>query len=288
MNENSSAANPTLHVVFAGLCMLVRDETNQQLHVLLPTDHKHAGHKGGPVKHEACLIHDVAYGATGTVTEQMSRIDLEGVVLDMRALGGEKPPPSLRVEGVVDEGCMLGTPVKREYLTAIPPAKRVKSRISIASGKAGRNVPGVLWQLGDCREQTMAVSAEWLIRPEVSAGTVDIAVHRKGVASTLKLTPPADGHMYLFILHIPVGTLPETLPTFPYEPYGVPSDDPEAKHFRAFYPLIGRSEDVKGPIYKGESHNPAGQTEADHANKGKREVGGFDYGCMMATAPAEA
>jgi hypothetical protein len=285
MNEQSSAANPTLHVVFAGLCMLVRDETEKQLHVLLPSDHKHARHDGGPVKHEACLVHDVAYGATGTVTDQMSRIDLNGVVLDMRAIGGEKPPPSLKVEGVVDEECMRGTPVKREYLTAVPPEKLIKSRISIASGRAGRNVPGALWQLGDCLEQTMAVSAEWLIHPKVNAGTVDIPVHRKGVASTLKLTPPADGHIYLFILHIPEGTLTE-LPTFPYEPSGVPTDDPEAKHFRAFYPLIGRSEDVKGPIYKGIPSNPTGQTGSDQSNKGRKAIAGFDYGCMLSTARA--
>jgi hypothetical protein len=60
----------------------------------------------------------------------------------------------------------------------------------------------------------------------------------------------------------------------------------EAKHFRAFYPLIGRSSNDEGPRYKGPPNSLAGQTRTDETNKGTADIPGFDYGCMMATARA--
>jgi hypothetical protein len=184
----------------------------------------------------------------------------------------------IKIEGVVDETCTKGTPVQREHIDNMPPRNLVKSRITLASGREGEHKGhGAFWKLEDCESQFMANWVHWVIPGvRLTNGTLTLPILINGKPPRDPLTlKPHNGEIILFMFHSMDDDLPPGIPTLPLVPKNeIPRPGQEAVHFRAFHPLIGKSEkDDPGPVYV----------------SGAKAVSrrGLDFMCIAATAPAE-
>jgi hypothetical protein len=184
----------------------------------------------------------------------------------------------IKIDGVVDESCIGGTPVPRRHVDEVPPRQRVKARITLAAGHEGTlKGHGADWDLGPCGSRFMANWVHWVIpgvRLTAGALTLPMLVNGNPPREPLVLRPH-EGKIMLFVFHSEEDDLPPGIPTLPLEPkQEVPSPGAEAEHFKAFYPLVGKPDSEPGPIYVG------GAVPV-------REKG-LDYMCIAATAPAES
>jgi hypothetical protein len=125
----------------------------------------------------------------------------------------------------------------------------------------------------------MANWAHWVI-PHVrlnSAGALELPMLVNGQRPEKPVTlQPDNGKIVLFVFHSEHDDLPPGIPKLPLTPKNEKPEKKEAVHFKAFYPLVGKSESEEGPIY---------QSGAE-ANKSVESIAGIDYMCIAATAPA--
>jgi hypothetical protein len=276
MSTQSDDQSTTLHIVIGGLCLLVRDEVRtdgkKMLHILFPR----SGH--GAHHHPVLMIHP-DFRVPGA-SNPNDPIWLDGVTLDLPSAirgqaAGEITGTTL-FSHVASEECFEGQPVARVQLKDVPHGM-VKAMVTITAGQQGTEKgPGVEWNLGGCKNRKMGTWAHWQI-PGLPAGEIELQCGTK----TLRLRPQ-NGRIELVFLHeIKLPEEPPRLSTLPTT-YNAP-DDRRARHFGAFFPLVGKSDGHPVPTHG----NPRSE-DHDHSPKDPAlSTWGLDYTCIMATAPAE-
>lgn len=271
----SEDRSTTLHVVFGGLCLLVRDEARndreKMLHVLFPAHGPGAAHRAALLVHPDFRVPEDS--------NKPHEIPLGGVDLDLPSaiaqVAGEINGTTL-FPNIADEGCFGGYPVPHALLKDIPHGL-VKAKITLTAGQQGsRKNQGAEWHLGQCR-RSMGTWVHWEIGG-IPAGDFNLQCGTE----RLRLRPKNREIELVFLheRHIP-GQPPliSQLPTA----HGASRPMP-AHHFRAFYPLVKKGENDPVPIHG--NWTPVLEHEHGHtATPGENK--GLDYTCIMATAPVD-
>lgn len=297
MPEQLSTASTTLRITFAGLCLLVRDDTpagsRKMLHVLLPDGTEHAE------RHDARLYFDSRHltGASGPAG--VCDLPLRNVLIDLVDLIAGSNADLTKLAELADLAHITEKPVGRPLIDTHDPGNLVKTRISVAAGSGGRFNRGGRWKLGRNPHQFMPTYMEWVIKDLPNDGiTLDlVGLNQTPTAGTLNLRPVAN-QIELFVFHSPTHQLPNELPRHPLLMQGRPPNKCEkADHFSAFYPLVDEPEDRPVPVYEADetcqdqAPADAGSTGGAHVHgpqpKGLEELHiGLDFMCIAATAPA--
>jgi hypothetical protein len=292
MSDQSTAAPTTLRITFAGLCLLVRDDTRGRVHFLLPGKGEHAKH------HVAQLYLDARHLLGAAAPEGMCAFPLHNVLLDLSFLSAVNNAITTAAVELASLSCITDNPVERNFIDETIPGESVKTRVTINTGRVGWRNRGARWNLGErCRSTRMPTAVEWVIDNVDEAGfTLPLAGLNGNTAETSLRIRPIKGEIHLFIFHSLKETLPVMLPKYPLgEPVAEPGSRPHAPHFSAFYHLVNASATDTVPEFDGEGaapeqsaegHEPEAEgAETDHSRHWKARLG-FDYGCMLATAHA--
>jgi hypothetical protein len=299
MDENTQNLTFDLHLVFAGMCLLVRDEVRsdnrKMLHVLLPGGSEDMEH------HEARLFVDNRYVFGSGGPKGMYEVVLDGALLDLTTLVPNSNADLTKMHDVVDMSCIPAGPVPRRFFETAAPGGLVKARLSLAAGYAKQSNPGGRWNLGNCAPgKQLATWIEWVIPglPRAPFSLSFSELNLSGVSGLLPLRPLGN-KLELFVFH----SKPDDRPK---PPLGVPLPTPNTRprpgtmavHFKGFYPLMRATATTDGPVYVGEEgatgeSNEAGHADAvgDSGHTTHRKAGqanfGIDFTCVAATAPAE-
>lgn len=283
-----------LRFTFAGMCLLVRDDDKQKLHVLMPPTGRNS-HRSqhGIDEHFVRLRYDIQHERPTENTNKykgvarFTDIKMEHGLIDLSGITGT-PDLNYRPD-IVDLQPVTNQPISRTLLEGHNPGDKVLSRVTLAAGSIGRYDRGGRWKLDenipDKDAKYMAISVTWTI-PGIDQEVLELEIKalndEREPESERKTLYPIGGTIDLSVLHTPE---PELRPC---PPTGMPDKHQEAKHFKAYYDLfnLNGSHSRPTPIFV-DAGQPVEPEDKNRTVRGPVQILGSQVTCILATAEAE-
>lgn len=232
-----------VRLTIKGLCLFVRDQANEKIHVLMPStaccadpSMPESEERMAMEPHEVSLVYDLGYDDPNSHEPigKARTVCLQRCAMDTSAISDDAPVLSLPSE-MLDLTCFMKPNATLES-TVLPPDSDPKllldGRLTLSNGRLSETLIG-----GSFAFQGTATRRAWGIEWTVCSTKASVITwHVPGLsgAKARDLTLyPIDNMLDLFIYHFPRSQEP-TLSAL----CGAPESGAEAKHFRAHYQLF--------------------------------------------------